>query len=81
MHKNNFRELMHLAKVNGPDQNAMNLSLLNLTSPQISLLLNRPSFVPILKDINWCELCKDFIKFLNHFRFNPFVTKAPFSTP
>ena len=32
-HKNNYRERIHFAKVNGPDQTAINLSSLNLTSP------------------------------------------------
>ena len=50
--KNNYRERIHLVKVNGPDQNAINVSSLNLTSPQKSLLSKGPSFVPTPKDVN-----------------------------
>ena len=67
-HKNNYRERIHFAKVNGPDQNAINLSSLKLTSPQKSLLSKGPSFVPTPKDVNWYELRKDFTKFANQLR-------------
>ena len=77
-HKNNLREQMHFAKVNDPDQNAINLSSLNLTSPQNSLLSKGPSFVPTPKDVNWYELRKDFNKFVNQLRFklNPIQSKT-----
>ena len=68
-HKNNYRERIQFAKVNGPDQNAINLSSLNLTSPQKSLLSKGPSFVPTPKDVNWYELRKNFTKFVNQLRF------------
>ena len=55
--------------MNGPDQNAINLSSLNLTSPQKSLLSKGPSFVPTPKDVNWYELRKNFTKFVNQLRF------------
>ena len=35
-HKNNYRERIQFAKVNGPDQNTINLSSLNLTSAKVS---------------------------------------------
>ena len=68
-HKNNYREQIHFAKVNGPDQNTINLSSLKLTSPQKSLLSEGPSFVPTPKDVNWYELWKDFTKFSSQLRF------------
>ena len=68
-HKSNYRERIQLAKVNSPDQNAINLSPLNLTSPQNSLLSKGPSFVPTSKDVNWYELRKNFTKFVNQLRF------------
>ena len=68
-HKNNYRERIQFAKVNGPDQNAINLSTLNLTSPQKPLLSKGPSFVPTPKDVNWYELRKNFTKFVNQLRF------------
>ena len=55
--------------MNGLDQIAINLSSLNLTSPQKSLLSKGPSFVPTPKDVNWYELRKDFTKFVNQLRF------------
>ena len=51
-HKNNYRERVNFAKVHGPDQNAINLSILNLTLPKKSLLSKGPFFVPTPKDIN-----------------------------
>ena len=68
-HKKYYRERINFAKVNGPDQNAINLSSLNLTSPQKSLLSKGPSFVPTPKDVNWYELRKNFTKFVNQLRF------------
>ena len=62
-------ERIQFAKVNGPDQNAINLSSLNLTSLQKSLLSKGPSFVPTPKDVNWYELRKNFTKFVNQLRF------------
>ena len=60
---------MHFAKVNAPDQNAINLSSLKLTSPQKYLLSKEPSFVLTPKDVNWYELHKNLIKFANQLRF------------
>ena len=68
-HKDNYRERIHLAKVNEPDQNSINLPSLNLTLPQKSLLSKEPSFVPKPKELNWYEFCKDFTKFVNQLRF------------
>ena len=68
-HKNNYRERMNFAKVNAPDQNAINLSSLKLTSPQKYLLSKEPSFVLTPKDVNWYELHKNLIKFANQLRF------------
>ena len=55
--------------MNGPDQNAINVSSLNLTPPQKSLLSKGPSFVPTPKDVNLYELRKDLTKFANQLRF------------
>ena len=55
-HKNNYRGQIYLAKMNEPDQNNRNLSLLNLTSLQKSLLLKGPSLVPKPSNIDWHEL-------------------------
>ena len=51
-HKNNYREGIQFAKVNGPDENVINLSSMNLTSLQKSLLSKGPSFTPTPKDVN-----------------------------
>ena len=45
--------------------NSINLSCLNLTSPQNSLLAKGPSFISTTADINWYELLKDFTSFAN----------------
>ena len=66
-HKNNYREQIQFAKVNGPDETIINLSSLNLTSLQKSLLSKGPSFVPTPKDVNWYELHKNFTKFVTKF--------------
>ena len=55
--------------MNGPDQDAINLSSLNLTSPQKSLLSKGTSFVPTPKDVNWYELSINFAKFVNQLHF------------
>ena len=55
--------------MNGPDQNAINLSSSNLASPQKFLLSKGPSFVSTPKDVNWYELRKPFTKFLTQIRF------------
>ena len=51
-HKNNYRERIQFAKVNGPDENVINLSSMNLTSLQKSLLSKGQSFTPTPKDVN-----------------------------
>ena len=56
---------MALAKESGPGQNAINLSCLNSTSSQKSLLAKGPSFIPIPADVNWYKLRKDFTSFVN----------------
>ena len=68
-HKNNYRERVHFTKMNGPDQNAINVSSLKLTSPQKFPLSKGPSFVPTQKDVNWYKLRKDFTKFPSQLRF------------
>ena len=68
-HNNNYRKRIQLEKASEPDQNAITLSSLNLTSPQKSLLLKGPSFVRTPKDISWYELRKDFTKFVNQLCF------------
>ena len=45
-----------LARQIGPNQNAINLSFLNLTLTQKSLLAKMPSFIPTPAYINWYEL-------------------------
>ena len=44
-----------LTKKSGPDQNAINLSCLNLKLSQKSLLAKGPSLIPTPADINWYE--------------------------
>lgn len=58
-----YREPIHLAKANAPDQNAINLSSLKLTSLQKYLRSKGTSFVPTPKDVNWYEPRKNFTKF------------------
>ena len=53
--------------MNGPDENTINLSSLNLTSLQKSLLSKGQSFVPTPKDVNWYELHENFTKFVTKF--------------
>ena len=67
--KTNNKQIMGLAKESGPDQNAINLSCLNLTSPQKLLLAKGPSFIPTPTDINWYEFRKDFTTFENQLRY------------
>ena len=55
-------------KNNSPDQNAYNLSVMFLTTPQKSLPKKGPYFVPITSDVNWLTLRKDFDKFVNQLR-------------
>ena len=50
--KTNSKRRIALAKESGPDQNAINLSCLNLTSPRNLLLAKEPSFIPTPADIN-----------------------------
>ena len=61
--KTNSKQRIVLAKESGPDQNAINLSFLNLTLPQKLLLAKKPSFIPTAADINWYELRKILIVF------------------
>ena len=75
--KNNNKQRIALAKETGPDQNAINLSCLNLTSPQKSLLAKGPSFIPTPADINWYELRKNFTTSANQLRYK---AKQPQST-
>ena len=67
--KENYRNKINEIKANAPDQNAINLSITNLPKAQESLLMKGPSFVPILSDVNWYEMGKDFSKFVNQLRF------------
>ena len=71
INKTNNRQRIALAKEIGPDQNAMNLSCLNLALPQKSLLAKGSSFIPTHADINWYELQKDFTTFVNQLRSKP----------
>ena len=66
--KNNNKQRIALAKENGPDQNAIKLSCLNLTSSQKSLLAKGPSFIPTPADINRYGLRNDFTTFANQLR-------------
>ena len=50
--KTNGKRRVAIAKESGPDQNAINLSCLNLTSPRNLLLAKGPSFIPTPADIN-----------------------------
>ena len=62
-----------------PDQNAINISCINLTSPQNSLLAKGPSFIPSPTDINWHELPKDFTSFVNQLRYKAKQSQSGFS--
>ena len=67
--KTNNKQRIALAKESGPNQKEINLSWLNLTSSQKSLLGKRPSFIPIPRDINWYRLRKDCTTFENQLRY------------
>ena len=64
-HRNSYRERIPLAHVNGPDQNTIIFSTLNLASPEKSLLTKVPSCASTSRNINWYKLHKDFTKCLN----------------
>ena len=59
------KQRIALAKQIGPNQNAINLSFLNVTLPQKSLPAKMPSFIPTPAYINWYELWKDCTSFVN----------------
>ena len=54
--KTNNKQRRAVSKESGPDQNAINLSCLNLTLPQKSSRAKGPFFIPAPTDINWYEL-------------------------
>ena len=56
-------------KETAPDQNAINLTLTELSESHKSLLQKGPSFVPTPSDINWYEVWRDFDKFVNQLRY------------
>ena len=51
-----------------PNQNAINLTNIELNQHQQSLLKKGPSFIPTPKDVNWFNLRQDFDKFTNQLR-------------
>ena len=57
--------------LSGPDQNATNLTNIELSDPCKSLLSKGPSFVATSYDINWYNLRQDVDNFVNktHFTF------------
>ena len=76
--KTNNKRRISLAIESGPDQNAINLSCLNFTSPQKPLLAKGPLFIHTPVDINWLELRKDFTSFANKLRYkNKLSQSAP----
>ena len=66
--KETQRKLIADAKNSCPDQNAINLSTIDLNDHCKSLLSKGPSFVPTPKDINWFNLKQDFDSFTNKLR-------------
>ena len=61
-----------------PNQNAINLTNIELNQHQQSLLKKGPSFIPTPKDVNWFNLRQDFDKFTNQLRtkFNQAIEKS-----
>ena len=75
-----YKQKIQSIKDNAPDQNAINLSSLELSDVQKSLLLKGPSFVPTPADINWYNVRKDFDKFVNQLRYKAFQSQQTTST-
>ena len=71
------KELAEIKK-NLPNQNALNLTNIELNQHQQSLLKKGPSFIPTPKDVNWFKLHQDFDKFTNQLRtkFNQAIEKS-----
>ena len=61
--------IISTAKLKGPDQNAINLTNIELSDACKSLLSKGPSIVPTPYDINWYNLRQDFDNFVNKLRF------------
>ena len=70
------KELAEIKK-NLLNQNAINLTNIELNQHQQSLLKKGPSFIPTPKDVNWFNLRQDFDKFTNQLRtkFNQAIDK------
>ena len=64
-HKQNILRIKETAL----DQNAINLTSIELSESRKSLLQKGPSFVPTPSDINWYEVRKDFDKFVSQLRY------------
>ena len=79
--KTNKKQRIALAKESGLDQNAINLSCLNLTSPQKSLIVKGPSFISTTADIYWYELSKYFTTFANQLRYKAKQSQSNFIKP
>ena len=62
---------------NAPDQYVINLPNAVLSEDQKTLLKKGPSFVPTPTDINWYNVRKDFIKFINKTRHFADVSDQP----
>ena len=71
------RVTISTAKLNGPDQNAINLTNIELSDTCKYLLSKGPSFVLTHYDINWYNLRKNFDNFVNKLRFLTPLTKIP----
>ena len=68
-YKHNRKQRITNIKNNLPDQNAINVSAVSLTTPQKSILKKGPCFVPTPSDVTWLTLRKDFDKFINQLRY------------
>ena len=55
-------------KNNVPNQATINLTNVELSQHQQTLLIINPSFVPTPKDVNWINLCQDSNKLTNQLR-------------
>ena len=67
--KLNHKERIRKAKEEIPDQNAINLSLKLLTTPQKSILAKGPSFIPTPNYFNWLSVRKEWDSFINQLRY------------
>ena len=67
--KLNRKERIRKAEEEGPDQNAINMSLKMLTTQQKSVLTRGPSFIPTPNVANWLNVRKELDSFINQLYF------------